>query len=70
MESSSTECVTCSMCGYEIATVIVTGEVAQELKVYDQIKLTIIDKEKNIGMVECPICGAKNQTNLRFWKRF
>jgi transcription elongation factor Elf1 len=70
MEINSKECVTCSICGYEIATVKVTTEGIRALKVYDQIELTIIDKEKDIGIIKCPKCGAENQTNLLFWRQF
>jgi hypothetical protein len=70
MEINSRDCVTCSACGYEIAAVIVEGCNERALRVHDMIKLTIIDKEKRTGLVQCPKCGAETPTNLDFWRKF
>lgn len=70
MDIDSRDCVTCSTCGYEIAIVVVRVGNERALRVHDEIKLTIIDKEKNLGMVQCPRCGAEMQTNLGFWSQF
>jgi transcription elongation factor Elf1 len=70
MEAGLEDSVACFACGYELAKVVTTREGIRELNVYCQIKLTIVDKENNIGLVWCPICGAKTQTNLGFWRQF
>jgi transcription elongation factor Elf1 len=70
MKLNSGDCVACSECGYEIAAIILNGKGKRALRTYDQVELTIIDKEKNVGSIKCPKCGGKTQTNLEFWRQF
>ena len=62
--------VSCSECGHEYAVIILDDRGKRILRVYEQIELTIIDKEKNIGLITCPKCGGKIQTDLEFWRQF
>jgi len=70
MDSNLKEYVNCSECGYEYAAANFDNGGKRTLRVHDQIKLTVIDKEKNLGLISCPKCGGKTQTNLEFWYQF
>jgi DNA-directed RNA polymerase subunit RPC12/RpoP len=70
MKSQKEESIACSECDCEIAAVILNEEGKRVLKIFNQIELTIIDKEKNVGSIRCPRCGSKTRTNLEFWRQF